>query len=63
MQIKDDVVSFLGKKQGQLMDRYARLEDIQGGHPELYQLCQSEMDGIDRNADLIRRAIMELEGL
>lgn len=62
MQIKDDVAAFLKIKQMQLLETYRELEDIQGGHPEQYHLCQAEMDRTDRNADLVRRAIMELEG-
>lgn len=62
MKIKDDVISFLRRKQEQLMERHAMLEDIQVEHPELYSLCQKEMDRVDRNAELIRRKICELEG-
>lgn len=43
------------------MERYAMLENIQVEHPELYSLCQREMDRVDRNAELIRRKICELE--
>ncbi len=63
MQIKDDVVLFLEKKQLQLMEKYAVLEDIQGGYPVFYSLCQMEMDRLDLRAELIRRKICELEGL
>lgn len=62
MQIKDDVVAFLKVKQMQLMETYKMLEDIQGEHPELYPLCQKEMDKADQNAERIRRKIDELEG-
>lgn len=59
--MKDDVISFLEKKQEQLRKRYERLEEIQGEYPELYSLCQREMDKSDWNAELIRRKIFELE--
>lgn len=61
MRIKDDVIAFLNKKQKQLIERYARLEDIQGEYKELYSLCQREMDRTDWNAELICRKIFELE--
>lgn len=61
MQIKDDMIAFLERKQQQLMDRYTLLEDIQGEHPEFYPICQSEMDKVDRRAETIRRKISELK--
>lgn len=61
MPIKDDAIAFLKRKQRQLMDRYAVLEDIQGEPPELHPLCQSEMDRVDWLAEIIRRKIAELE--
>ncbi len=60
MEIKDEVTAFLRKKQAQLTERRAVFEDIQAEHPELYSLCQREMDRADRNAELIRRKIFEL---
>lgn len=62
MQIKYDVITFLKRKQWQLMKKYSMLEDIQGEHPELYSLCQREMDRMDWTAELIRRKIFEMEG-
>lgn len=61
MNIKDDVIVFLKEKQKQLMKKYARLEEIHSAYPEMYSLCQKEMDRADWNADLIRRKIFELE--
>lgn len=52
---------FSKKKQCKLMEQYAKWEDIQGGYPELYSLCQMEMDRADWNADFICRKIFELE--
>ena len=63
MQIKDDVILFLERKQLQLMGRYAMLEDIQGEYPIFYPLCQREMDKLDMRVELIRRKICELEEL
>lgn len=61
MPIKDGPIIFLERKQQQLMDRYAALEDIQGGYPELYSLCQGEMNKSGWYAELIRRKIFGLE--
>lgn len=61
MPIKDDAIAFLEGKQRQLMERYSVLEDIQGEYPELYSVCQREMDRADRYAELIRMKISELK--
>lgn len=58
--VKNIVISFLREKQRQLMKKYEMLEEIQREYPELYFLCQSEMDRADWNAELIRRKISEL---
>lgn len=60
--IKNIVISYLKRKQRQLMENYKILEDAQGEYPELYSWYQKEMDRVDMNAELIRRKIFELEG-
>lgn len=61
MPIKDTVISLLKEKQNQLMEQYARLEEMQATYKEHYHLIQSEMDRLDWICETIRRKIAELE--
>lgn len=59
----EDRILFLKERKESLARLYEKLEDLQGGHPELYSQYQRKMDKADEAAELLRREICELEGM
>ncbi len=56
-----EIISLLQKKQEELSQKYAELEDLQGGMPESYNIIQADMQRIDEINDCYGRAIYNLE--
>lgn len=56
-----EVISLLQKRQGELSEKYAELEALQGELPHAYGIIQDDMQRVDEINECYRIAICNLE--